>query len=204
MSHESMNPRQKDGLTEIVNMGVGHACAVLNQMVGSPVSIAVPQISFVTQDSIENDINKISKDVVVVRMVFGGDIKGLSAIILDGKEARALVAAMNDGQISEADIEATMNATLTEVGNIMINSLMGVMANVLTKTLQYQLPIYGRGEFERVIKNLDHLDRNHVLSIVTKISVDTMSVSGRIVILFAVDSMQSVIEKIDELSSGAA
>lgn len=89
--------------------------------------------------------------------------------------------------------------TLSEVGNIVINGIMGSIVNVLNEQIEYSIPTY----VEDTIDNLVALNGAAINSIVilarTRFTIEQIQVEGDIILLFEVGTFNALIAAIDKI-----
>jgi chemotaxis protein CheC len=141
-----LNELQLDALTELVNIGVSRAAASLREMVGSQVHLSVPNVT------LENRAGAIAilakreiSNLVAVHQVFEGDITGRALLIFPETKSLELVRAITGGDLPLEDIIELEQEALAETGNILLNSCLATIANMLQRSLKMSLPEMLRG-----------------------------------------------------------
>jgi len=93
-------------------------------------------------------------------------------------------------------MDALKEATLAEIGNILINHVMGAISNMLKTRLSYRIPVYK----ETMIDNLVEDTSDMKISIAdTSFSISTLSVQGDLIIAFQLESFQTLLDGIQKL-----
>jgi CheY-specific phosphatase CheX len=117
-----LTPQQNDMLTELANIGMGHAASTLNNLIGHRVRLQVPSVEIISHahPALTGD-----GSVAAVSMGFRGSFSGNAALMFPAESAAILVAALT-GEAPDADLSEELRAgTLAEVGNILLNGVMG-------------------------------------------------------------------------------
>lgn len=130
--------RYKDALRELLNIGAGRAAAELNAMVESPIQLCVPAVELVSSEALKLH-GEQTEPIATVQLPFSGTFSGEAVLGFPWTSASKLVKLLMGDDEDGNEVRA---ATLTEVGNILLNSVMGMMANVLGGELEYQVPLY--------------------------------------------------------------
>jgi chemotaxis protein CheC len=136
-----LNADQEDAIREIINIGIGRAAATLSELIGTRIEMAVPRVRVrMLDDGDEPDVCPPAGPEVAIIQDFRGDISGRSALILP--HASGLRLAQLLGEVAEPvdELDLEMSGILTEVGNIMLNSVLGAMANLIGTRLVYSVP----------------------------------------------------------------
>ena len=121
-----MDP-QRDILTELVNIGVGRAACTLSEMVDSRVGLKVPSVHLAPL-SIEQLVRQSGEadTISVVLQSFSGRLSGMAALLISSASARSLVAILTGKPSESCEIDVEREGVITEVGNIVINGVLGL------------------------------------------------------------------------------
>lgn len=198
----NLTPAQIDALKELINIGVGRAAGMLNQMVQSRISLQVPFIRiFSPEDSIE-EIDGLSKDrLATVRLSFKGHFSGTAVLGFPTESALKLVAVLTDEKPGTSDIDTVSAATLNEVGNIVINGVMGSISNVLKTRIEYSVPNYAEDTVLDLLRPGDSDTNSTVLLAKTRFVIEEFEIEGDIILLFEVGSFDILLRAIDAMRS---
>ncbi len=138
-----LSPDQEDALREIFNIGIGRAAATLSELIGTRIEMAVPRVALYALDLPGDPLASAAdiRDVVIIQD-FRGDLTGRSALLLP--QASGLRLAHFLGEVAEPvdELDLEMCGILTEVGNIMLNSVLGALANIIKAHLDYSVPSF--------------------------------------------------------------
>ncbi|MBR0883644.1 chemotaxis protein CheC [Bradyrhizobium japonicum] len=137
---------QLDALTELVNIGVSRAANSLRAMVGAQVHLSVPTVALVSRgEAIGILSEREAKNLVAVHQVFEGDITGRALLIFPETKSLELVRAITGGDLPLEDIIELEQEALAETGNVLLNSCLATIANMLHRSLKMSLPEVLRG-----------------------------------------------------------
>ncbi len=137
-----------DALTELVNIGVSRAAASLRELVGEQVFLSVPSLTVLTKPEAAALIGRDDAPLLIaVRQTFHGEFSGRALLIFPEINSLELVRAVAGDHLSLQDIAELEPEALAEIGNIILNSCMGTIANLLQRSLTMSLPeiLRGRG-----------------------------------------------------------
>ena len=191
-----LTPLQLDALKEIVNTGVGRAAASLNEMVDSPIELAVPTISLLELAGAES-VALQHQQLSWVQLDFRGAISGTAALVFPPASAVKLVAALTGLPPETPSLDGVMAGTLNEVGNIIINSVVGTLGNILAKPFEYSLPNYLEGELSDLLSQRNLPEQPMILLVQTHFRISNLSVEGNIFLIFELGSFDALLETID-------
>jgi chemotaxis protein CheC len=141
-----LDPLELDALTELVNIGVSRSANSLREMVGEQVFLAVPSVQIVSRGDAVDLIGKPKgAPLIAVRQRFQGAFAGRALLIFPESNSLELVRAVVGGDLSLEDILELEQEALAEIGNIILNGCMAMIANLLQRTLTMSLPEIVRG-----------------------------------------------------------
>ncbi|MEI7433236.1 MAG: chemotaxis protein CheX [Methanomicrobiales archaeon] len=193
-----------DAIREIVNIGVGRAAGQLQEMTGSHIRLQIPNITIVPFDEITTVGNTlISGDTLsAVLLDFKGTFSGISAVVFPPESAAALVMLLTGEQEKSPELDAMRIEALKEVGNIIINAVMGSIANILSEHLIYSIPVY----YEGPMVTLAGLRRKNVrdecvLLARTNFMVEKLNIEGDILLILEIGSLEALVTSINRASA---
>jgi chemotaxis protein CheC len=194
---------QIDALKELINIGVGKAAAVLNDMVNCHISLQVPYIKILTPKTLKKEIEELgTHQVSAVRLGFQGPFSGSAALVFPPDSASKLVSALTDEEPGTTDLDSVRVGTLSEVGNIVINGVMGSISNVLKQAINYSLPSYVEDSINNLVTAEEAIHEATVLLARTRFIIELLHIEGDIILIFEVGSFDSLINAIDQDRTG--
>ena len=192
-------------LSDLVQAGMRRAAEVLATMLDSRVELAPPGLRLVGREDLVS-VLAIDKETVLsaVEMDFSGQFSGSAGLLFISSEAGRLVDCVLDGlALAEDELEAMRNGTLCEVGNIVINAVIGTVANLLRIELSYSVPLFLHGPLAEVIDQArvgaergGSREGEIVILIGTRFQVEKIHVEGDIAVLLSLDSFKGLEEAI--------
>jgi chemotaxis protein CheC len=194
-----INEDLKDVITELTNIGVGDAASVLNEMVESHVTLQAPMLVILTPQELEARLqNDIGEDISLVQMHFNGGMNGVANLLFPIESGKKLTNLLSEG-FEEEDYNSLKAGTLTEVGNIILNSVLASFSNALSEHLDYQLPEFSDLHVKQFIKN--ELFQGNDVSFLCEVNfaVQSASIEGHVVLVFDIDSLQAMNGKLPDL-----
>jgi len=185
---------ERDALTELVNIGVSRAAANLRKMVGEHVLLSVPSVEVVSREGATTLIReRESGALVAVRQDFEGVFSGRALLIFPQSNSMALVHAVTGGALSADDAADMEDEALAETGNVVLNSCLATMANMLQRPLAMSLPEVIRGDGS-VLFNLspEATDNGVVLFLYINFAINDRDIRGYIAMLMDLPSLQAL------------
>jgi len=138
---------EKDAFAEIANMGVSRAATSLRQMLGEQVLLSVPSVNIVTRETAAGLVERGgSSKLVAVQQSFEGPFSGKALLIFPESQSLELVRSIVGDLQSLEDVIDLEQEALAEIGNVILNSCLATIANVLQRGMRMSLPTVIRGD----------------------------------------------------------
>lgn len=132
---------ERDALGELSNIAMARAATSLRQMVQTEVLLSVPAVDIMSPDDAAEIIARPNNaNLVAVRQDFSGALTGRALLIFPEATSLELVRVVVGRQLSLEDIVDLEDEALTETGNIILNSWISTIANLLKQKLKISLP----------------------------------------------------------------
>lgn len=182
-----------DALTELVNLGVSRAALALRELVREQVFLSVPSLSVLSRPQAAESIRgPDGRHLIAVRQAFAGEFSGRALLIFPEANSLELVRAVAGDHLSLEDIAELEDEALAEIGNIILNSCIGTISNLLQRSLTMSLPEILRGH------GLDFFDlstpavEDVVLFIRINFSLQGREISGYVALVMDLPSLAAL------------
>ena len=191
------NEDQLDLLQELVNIGVGRAADALSQLVESRIQLCVPEIRMLaSREAWEIFDNRAVSEETMVVQSFSGSVDGRLGMLLDKQSALLLTSILGEEEIRDDEISLEQEGILLEVGNIVLNGVMGAISNAINDQLDYSIPEIARSNSIRVLLADNLLDNPTVLLADVRLHVENSEIEGSILIVFDVEAISQALNEI--------
>lgn len=197
---KSLSAEQLDALQEFINIGVGRAASMLNEMLDCPIVLKIPIVEVFDTVGLQQKLEKRFNGgyFSTVRLRFSGQFSGTAELLFPTESASTLIAVLTGEDPDSPDLDAVKIGTLSEVGNIVINGVMGSISNLLGQHLRYTIPIYLEDTIQNLLlQNQQSDDRTVFLLAQTRFEIKQLEIIGDIILIFEVSSFSALIEAID-------
>lgn len=195
---------ERDALTEIVNIGVSRAASSLRKMIGEQVLLSVPSIEVVSHRRAARLISEREvADLIAVRQDFTGPFSGRALLIFPETNSLELVRAVTGGELSVEEVLEMEQEALAETGNVILNSCLATMANMLKRSLTMTIPEVLRGTGATLFE-VDETgagsgaEEGLVLFLYIDFAVRMRDIRGYIAMLMDIPSLATLKELLDE------
>jgi chemotaxis protein CheC len=191
---------ESDALTELVNIGVSRAASGLRQMVGRQVVLSVPSVEVVSRTAAAALIReRETGPLVAVRQDFHGAFEGQALLIFPEQNSIELVRSVTGDDPAPHDLADMEDEALSETGNIVLNSCLATMANMLERPLEMSLPQVIRGEGSRLfLLGASSDGEGVVLFLYINFAVSERDIRGYIAMLMDLPSLDTLRSLIGE------
>jgi chemotaxis protein CheC len=184
---------ERDTLAELSNIAMGRAANSLRQMVEHQVLLSVPSVEIISKEAATQIIaNPANPTLVAVRQDFSGPFAGRALLIFPEANSFELVRAVVGRGLPLEDIGNLEDEALAETGNIILNSWVATIANLLKQTLKMSLPIVIRGDSRQMFRSEE--TQSLVLFLHIRFEISNKEIRGYVALLMDIPS-------IDELRS---
>ena len=191
---------QVDALTELINIGVGRAAGMLNQILEAHIQLQVPSVKIFPHSQIEHVLNNVATTPLsVVSLAFKGSFSGTALLAFPSESASNLVNIVTDDESDISDLDSIRVGALSEIGNIVLNGVMGSVSNVLKKRLMYSIPVYVEDTIEHLLREDGLEDTSTIILAKTELTIKKFQIRGDIILLFRVDLFNTLIETLDTM-----
>jgi chemotaxis protein CheC len=189
---------QQDALTELINIGYARAAAALSDLTGHRISLEVPEVAVHLIPEITNKLELVIKgEVASVNQVFSGPISGNAILLLD-REAALLLNRLLTDRPETASLDGAAREVITEIGNIVLNACLGAFGNLLKVQVTFTVPSLQIETVQKVIRSITVAgsELEYALIIHTRFHMRASDVSGYLVIILGVTSLQTLLEEL--------
>ena len=182
---------ERDALGELSNIAMARAASSLRQMAGHEVQLSVPSVDIVSKEIATQIIAKPnSPKLVAIRQDFDGAFSGRALLIFPEASSLELVRAVVGRQLPLEDIGNLEDEALAETGNILLNSWVATIANLLKRGLKMSLPTVVRGNSAQMFKSDEN--QNLVLFLHIRFEISKKEIRGYVALLMDIPSVEEL------------
>lgn len=199
------NELTNDILKECFNISVGKAAGMLSDIIDKRILLDVPSFEFFNNINgepfkIDEYLPKVLDGTLMVSSIsFEKKLTGKANLIFPVNKMRTFINLCLNTQESEnnslefSDVDFDI---IKEIGNIILNCIIGEVGNFLDVDLNYDIPqvkIFDRIDFSKDIHNKEFM---HILLLYITFIIDDTEIEGAIIIDLTLNSMNELVEKI--------
>lgn len=188
-----LTAHELDQLSETLGIGLGRAASVFNTITDSHVRIRAPSVRIGTRRDLPAMLERLrDTQLATVNLGFRGDITGSASLIFPEDAAEQLVAIVTGVENGSDELDSMRVGALSEVGNIVLNGIMGSISNVLRGHLTYGVPEFVEDSLAQMFIR-DELSPSDVVLVADgRLEVERLQVIGDIVLVFELDSFHTM------------
>ena len=130
-------------------------------------------------------------NLVAVRQDFTGAFSGRALLIFPERGSLELMRAILGRQLAAHDILDLEDETLTETGNVILNSWLATLANILKKSLKMSLPVVIRRDQHHIFESAGPRE-SCILFLHIKFEISHHEVQGYVAIMMDLPSVEQL------------
>jgi chemotaxis protein CheC len=198
---------QQDALVELINVGFGRAAASLSKLTGHRVVLEVPQIAMCPIAELSDYLRPlVENEIATVHQIFSGPVAGDALLVLDQQSAAILKELLTNEPALPLDIDASAREVLTEIGNILLNACLGTFGNLLKIQVSFSVPHLTLDTLDSMVGSVTvgHQGLRYALIVHAAFRLKNSSLTGYLVIVLGVASIDRLIREVEHWEPGAA
>ena len=193
-----LSEMQYDLLKELFNLGVGNAASSLSQLVNQEVVLSVPNLIFETRDALSQRLG-VDERVISVSQAMDGPFAMNSMLVFSPEDSFDLVKQLLDQHLSDETLAELQSEALSEIGNIVLNACISVIAEALGESFDIQLPVFRDAPAVDMLEDAMDEGSNILLTIIVKMELRQNNVEGHLVFILNTDSMNNLYNTLDSV-----
>ena len=189
---------QINTLQKLFNTGVERANTMLNYLTEWPLHLQMSAIEILSsqqlQAKLEQRVN--TEYVAAMELAVRGEFEAVAQLIFPADSAATLVEVLADPDRRNLDQDALKMKTLSEVGNIFFNGVMGSLSNVINGGITYMAPTYKENTVKHLLSSSD--SNVNAVAILGRIQfkIEQIQVKGEIILFFKIYPFENLLEDI--------
>ncbi len=194
-----MNEEHLQTVKKLIVKGAEKATKSLSSMLKMPIELDVVIVRWLLQGKIPDLYDDISEwgfdDLKIVDIGVIGELSGSSRLVFTAEDAEK-IAEFIIGKQEGADIpDSAKDDIIKEIGNILINGLIGTLGNCLGIHLTYELPILRDENFHKLIV----MERDvSIIFCKIRFSIKDMNINGNFILTFEVDDQNELVNTLEK------
>jgi len=180
---------ESDALAELGNVAMARASVSLRTMIQHEVLLSVPNVEILApKEAIARVAKPGNPNLVAVRQDFSGVSSGRALLIFPEASSLELVRVVVGRQLALEDIVDLEDEALAETGNIILNSWVATIANLLKKNLKMSLPVVIRRDQSHIFESVSPRE-SFILFLHIKFDISQQQIRGYVALMMDVPSV---------------
>ena len=196
-----LTERQRDSISELINIAFARTGAALSELTGHRVILNAPEVSVHPTAELPGALSKyIPGEIASIHQVFGGPVAGDAILLLNHAGAVQLTDLLTDGSgPASSRLDESAREVLTEVGNILLNACLGMFGNLLDVRVSFSVPRLHLETLDELLTSLnaDNGEPQYALVVYTAFQIRESSVKGFLVMVLSVASLDRLIQEVE-------
>jgi len=206
-----LSAEQADFLTEMMNIGAGHAATALTQVLQCRVDIVIPRVFVITDAQELSILTSPSLPVVCARMGMVGDVSGGLFLIVPEEQKEDLIrlaeqAMTGTGQswragITNSKLDDLKLSVIAEIGNIVAGVYLTAVHDFCKLNIYHTVPTVATDMVQALLdESLVRLSRQvqHIIVIENEFMVEEKLIRTFLVMIPSVESVSILVNSIGQ------
>lgn len=193
------NPKQLKALQKLFNIGVDRANTMLNYLTEWPIHVHISTLEILSPQQLYQKLQQRvgQAPVCAMELVLRGEYEGMAQLIFPPESIQVIIDMIVDDDRRSLDQDAIKSKTISEVGNIIFNGVMGSVSNVISRGITYMAPSYREGTIKQLLTSNETALKATAIFVITKFQIKQLKVDGEILLFFKVDPFESLLSELD-------
>ncbi|NVO09640.1 MAG: hypothetical protein HXX16_06740 [Bacteroidales bacterium] len=188
---------QIDYLKEIINIGIGRSANTLNKIVKNKVTLKAPILQIITFQEFNSKLGPSTDNLLsIVSMDFVGELSGKVELVFPSPSAVKIVDILTNKVYNDLEMDQLRSSTLNEVGNIVLNSLIGTLGNLLKIRFRFSIPRFKECTISDVARV--NCSSDYFIYAETHFLVNSINIDGRFTLFLEPQSHEHFIELLNK------
>ncbi len=176
-------------LRNLIGIGIEQAAETLNELTDCPIEFQTPKVETTNTELLQERLQERfgTEPICTAQLPFSGGFSGTAQLFFPTDSAQTLTAALTGEEPESPDFDQAIEEMLTEVGNIVLNCIMGTMSNAMTQTLSFSVPSYVEDTIDNLLRSQFLSPQSTILLAQAFFQIEELQVAGDIILFFKVD-----------------
>jgi chemotaxis protein CheC len=196
----TLSELEHDALVEIFNIGVGQAAAAMSGIVNEAVTMSVPSISFLNRADAAGLLGhrgEQAQRICGVSQHYAGAFETEAILMFPEDKSLEIVRLMVGELVPLSELTEMEQEAMSEIGNIILNSCVGTLANIFEQELQGSLPVYHVGTSEDILSASGSAADSVVMMLHIDFILEMHQIHGYVAFILDVSALRDLKEQIN-------
>ena len=183
-----------DALVELFNIGVGQAASAMSEIVNETVTMSVPSISFLTRSAAAKLLTTKSSGsgrICGISQRYTGAFQTDAILMFPEEKSQQIVRLMVGQSMPLEELSQMEQEAMSEIGNILLNSCVGALANIFERELNGSLPDYRVGYSDDLMASAGAPEAM-VLMLHIEFTIERQQISGDVAFIMDMTALEDL------------
>jgi chemotaxis protein CheC len=189
---------QNDTLLELFNEGAGQAAAAISQIVHEKIAISVPSVTFQTKTDVARALGSAElRRICSIAQDYHGAFNTKAILMFAKDKSLEIVRLMVWESVTMEELSEMEEEAISEIGNIILNSCTGKLADISGRELHGSLPEYRVGTSDRILGTSDNQSNVFALTLKIEFNIEKFLIEGFVTFMLdmaAIRDLQATLE----------
>ena len=191
----SLSELEAEALKEVFNVGFGYAATSLSQMVDGKVTLTVPELQFHYGEEMLTHLPEEFRHATMVAQRFDGGLRADAVLVFPEQRTLDLARLMINDELSEDELGELEHEALTEVGNVVLNTSISVISDMMGMKFRCEMPRYLTGSLAQLLPEMPG-EEDCMLILSINLGIVKANVCGQMVFVMKVNSIDEFLPPI--------
>lgn len=201
---------REDILKELFNIGVGQAANTLSEIIDKKIILDVPDVKILNVESGKVELDKflshVANGAVMVSTIsFDRQLEGKVSLVFPASKMHQFIdlclheerEIVDSKEFTDIDFD-----TIKEIGNIILNAIIGELSNMVNIPVEYTLPEISVLDSARAELFVSDSAYRLVLMMYITFNIEGTEIEGAIVINMTLKSLDEILNTVDRMYDG--
>jgi len=197
----NLSELENDALVEVFNIGVGQAASSMSGIVNETVRMSVPSISFMNRADagrmLAGGPDLAQERICGVSQNYDGAFRTEAILMFPEDKSLEIVRLMVGEAVPLKELTEMEQEAMCEIGNIILNSCVGTLANIFQRELQGSLPRYHLGTSDEILTATGSQD-DTVLMLHIDFVVERQQIHGYVAFILGMSALHDLKDQINQ------
>ncbi|WP_395401436.1 chemotaxis protein CheC [Pseudoduganella sp. UC29_106] len=188
-----------DALVELFNIGVGQAASAMSEIVNETVTMSVPSISFLTRSAAAKLLTTKSSGsgrICGISQRYTGAFQTDAILMFPEEKSQQIVRLMVGQSMPLEELSQMEQEAMSEIGNILLNSCVGALANIFERELNGSLPDYRVGYSDDLMASAGAPEAM-VLMLHIEFTIERQQITGDVAFIMDLTALEDLKAHVD-------
>lgn len=196
-----------DILRELFNISVGKAASMLSEIINKKIILNVPNIDVFDKENGKFNIydyfpETLDGTLMVSSICFQEKLSGKANLIFPAEKMRTFINLCSNEEQCEYEGQSFTDVDfdiIKEIGNIILNAIIGEIGNGLDFRLNYTLPevkVFTKIDFSRDIENNGY---DHIYILYITFLIDDTEIEGAVIVDLTLNSLNELRKRLKQI-----